>query len=48
MKISHIIDTYGGIHMLVNNAGGQFVCNAEGRIYDIRIMYFYYFIYVLL
>ncbi len=27
--ISHIIETYGGIHMLVNNAGGQFVCGAE-------------------
>jgi peroxisomal trans-2-enoyl-CoA reductase len=27
--ITHIIETYGGIHMLVNNAGGQFVCSAE-------------------
>ena len=27
--IAHIIETYGGIHMLVNNAGGQFVCSAE-------------------
>ena len=29
VQISHIIEEYGGIHMLVNNAGGQFVCNAE-------------------
>jgi len=27
--ISHIIETYGAINFLVNNAGGQFVCNAE-------------------
>lgn len=27
--ISWIIETYGAIHMLVNNAGGQFVCSAE-------------------
>lgn len=27
--MTHIIETYGGIHMLVNNAGGQFVCSAE-------------------
>ncbi len=27
--IAHIVETYGGIHMLVNNAGGQFVCSAE-------------------
>lgn len=28
-KISHIIEKYGGIHMLINNAGGQFTCSAE-------------------
>jgi len=27
--ISHIVETYGSIEMLVNNAGGQFVCSAE-------------------
>jgi peroxisomal trans-2-enoyl-CoA reductase len=28
-QISHIIETYGSLDMLVNNAGGQFVCPAE-------------------
>jgi len=27
--ISHIIETYGSLDMVVNNAGGQFVCFAE-------------------
>jgi peroxisomal trans-2-enoyl-CoA reductase len=27
--IAFIIETFGAIHMLVNNAGGQFVCSAE-------------------
>ena len=27
--IEHIIDTYKALHLLVNNAGGQFVCSAE-------------------
>lgn len=26
--ISHVVSTYGALHMLVNNAGGQFVCPA--------------------
>lgn len=27
--IEWIIETYGALNMLVNNAGGQFICNAE-------------------
>jgi len=27
--IEHIIEEYKGLHLLVNNAGGQFVCSAE-------------------
>jgi len=27
--IEHIIEKYSGLHLLVNNAGGQFVCSAE-------------------
>mmetsp|Transcript_3760 Transcript_3760/g.8231 ORF Transcript_3760/g.8231 Transcript_3760/m.8231 type:complete len:331 (-) Transcript_3760:164-1156(-) len=27
--IQHIIQTYSALHLLVNNAGGQFVCSAE-------------------
>jgi peroxisomal trans-2-enoyl-CoA reductase len=27
--IEHIIDTHKALHLLVNNAGGQFVCSAE-------------------
>lgn len=27
--ISHIVETYGSLDMLVNNAGGQFVCSGE-------------------
>lgn len=29
LQISHVIETYGSLDMLVNNAGGQFVCAAE-------------------
>jgi peroxisomal trans-2-enoyl-CoA reductase len=28
-KMKYIIDNYNGLHLLVNNAGGQFVCSAE-------------------
>lgn len=27
--MSWIIETFGAIHMLINNAGGQFICSAE-------------------
>lgn len=28
-KIRHVIERYNSLDMLVNNAGGQFVCTAE-------------------
>ena len=27
--IQHILEKYGALHLLVNNAGGQFICSAE-------------------
>lgn len=27
--ISHVVEKFGALHLLVNNAGGQFICSAE-------------------